>query len=109
MVSHGEDKALIIINRLLNLNMSNNTYKQITTNATTSFAGETKRIILGAINVNKILVGTLVIKAGSTTIGTLAIGTPIGEYWYSSNGTEIEDLQITNAQTEDVTVFYRNI
>ena len=86
-----------------------NTYKYITTGATTVFAGETKRVILGAINVNKILTGTLVIKAGSTTIGTIAAAAPIGEYWYSKNGVEIEDLQITNASTEDVTVFYRNI
>jgi hypothetical protein len=87
-----------------------NTYKSITTGATTVFAGnETKRVVLGAINVNKILTGTLVIKSGSTTIGTIAASAPIGEYWYSNTGTEIEDLQITNASTEDVTVFYRNI
>lgn len=90
--------------------MSLNNYKNITTATITTFKGlETFRVILGAINVNKILTGTLVIKSGSTVIGTLAIGTPVGEYWYSSNGTEIEDLQITNASGEDVTVFYRNI
>ncbi len=86
-----------------------NTYKPITNAATTTFAGETKRVVLGAININKILTGTLVIKAGSTTIGTIAASAPIGEYWYSATGTEIEDLQIVNASTEDVTVFYRNI
>ena len=87
-----------------------NTYKYITTATTTVFASnETKRIVLGAINVNKILTGTLVIKSGSTTIGTLAASTPIGEYWYTTTGTEIEDLQIVNASSEDVTVLYRNI
>ncbi len=86
-----------------------NSYKYITTAATTTFAGETKRVVLGAINVNKILTGTLTILAGSTTIGVLAAATPIGEYWYTTTGTEIEDLQITNGSTEDVTVFYRNI
>jgi hypothetical protein len=87
-----------------------NSYKNITTGATTTFAGtETKRVVLGAININKILTGTLVIKSGSTVIGTIAASTPIGEYWYTTTGTEIEDLQITNASTEDVTVFYRNI
>ena len=87
-----------------------NTYKYITGAATTVFAGnETKRVILSAINVNKVLTGTLVVKAGTTTIGTLAASTPIGEYWYSKNGVEIEDLQIVNASAEDVTVFYRNI
>lgn len=87
-----------------------NTYKYITTAATTTFAGnETNRVVLGAINVNKILTGTLTIKAGSTTIGVLAASTPIGEYWYTTTGTEIESLTIVNASTEDVTVFYRNI
>lgn len=87
-----------------------NTYKYITTAATTTFAGnEAKRIVLGAININKILTGTLTIKAGTTTIGIIAAAAPIGEYWYTTTGTEIEDLQIVNSSTEDVTVFYRNI
>lgn len=87
-----------------------NTYKNITTGATTTFAGnETNRVILAAININKILTGTLVIKSGATTIGTIAASAPIGEYWYSNTGTEIESLTIVNASTEDVTVFYRNI
>lgn len=87
-----------------------NTYKYITDAATYSFAGnETKRVVLGAININKALTGTLVVKSGSTTIGTIAATTPAGEYWYSKNGTEIEDLKITNGSAEDVTVFYRNI
>lgn len=89
--------------------MSTNTYKLITDAVTTTFAGETKRVILGAINVNKITAGTVIIKSGSDAIGTLAIGTPIGEYWYSAGGTEIEDLQIVNAAAENITVFYRNI
>lgn len=87
-----------------------NSYKHITSGATTTFAGnETKRVVLGAININKALTGTLVIKSGSTTIGTIAAATIAGEYWYSNTGTEIEDLQIVNASSEDVTVFYRNI
>ena len=87
-----------------------NNYKNITGAATTTFAGnETKRVVLGAININKALTGTLVIKTGSTVIGTIAASTPAGEYWYSNTGVEVEDLQITNASAEDVTVFYRNI
>lgn len=86
-----------------------NSYKYITTATTTTFAGETARVVLGAINVNKILTGTLTIKAGSTTIGVLAAATPIGEYWYSATGTEIESLTIVNTSTEDITVLYRNI
>ena len=87
-----------------------NNYKNITTATTTTFAGtETNRVVLGAINVNKILTGTLQIKAGTVLIGTLAAATPIGEYWYSNTGTEIESLTIVNGSTEDITVFYRNI
>lgn len=87
-----------------------NTYKYITGAATTTFAGtETNRVVLGAINVNKILTGTLTIKAGATTIGVIAAAAPIGEYWYTTTGTEIESLTIVNSASEDVTVFYRNI
>ena len=87
-----------------------NSYKYITTGATTTFAGnETNRVVLGAINVNKALTGALSIQTGSTVIGVLAAATPVGEYWYSSNGTEIESLTIVNASTEDVTVLYRKI
>lgn len=86
-----------------------NTYKYITGAATTAFAGETKRVILSAINVNKTLTGAVTIQTGSTAIGVLAASTPVGEYWYSKNGTEIEDLKIVNGSTEDITVFYRNI
>lgn len=89
--------------------ISTNSYKYITAAATTTFAGEANRVILGSINVNKILTGTLTISAGATTIGVLAAATPIGEYWYSAGGTEIEALTIVNGSTEDVTVFYRNI
>jgi hypothetical protein len=85
-----------------------NTYKNITTAATTTFAGEVKKVVLASININKLLTGTLVIKAGSTVIGTIAASTIAGQYWYTNHGTEIEDLQITNASSEDVTVFYRN-
>lgn len=87
-----------------------NTYKYITTGATTTFAGnETKRVIVDSIQINKITTGTLTLKAGSTTIGIVAIGAPQGPLFQSIYGTEIEDFQITNSATEDITVFYRNI
>lgn len=86
-----------------------NTYKYITTAATTTFAGETARTILGAINVNQTLTGTLTVKSGNTTIGILAAGTPAGEYWYSNTGTEIESLSMVNSNSENITVLYRNI
>ena len=77
------------------------------------FAGtEAKRVVLGAININKTLTGTLTIKSdggSGTTIGIFAIGTLPGEYWYSKNGTEIESLTIVNSASDDITVLYRNI
>lgn len=91
------------------MNNHTNTYKYITTAATTTFAGETKRVILGSININKALTGNVTVKSGSTTIGIISSATLAGEYWYADGGTEIEDLQITNASSEDITVFYRNI
>ncbi len=90
--------------------MDNNTYKYITTAATTAFAGnEITKVVLGSININKTLVGTLTVNAGTTTIGVFAAGTLPGEYWYTKNGTLITSLTIVNSATEDVTVLYRNI
>lgn len=87
-----------------------NTFKYITTGATTTFAGnETKRVVVDSIQINKITTGTLTLKTGSTTIGIVAIGCPQGPIWQSIYGVEIEDFQITNSATEDITVFYRNI
>jgi dolichol kinase len=86
-----------------------NTYKYITSPATTTFAGETGRIVLGSININKTLVGTLTIQASGSTIGVFAVGTAVGEYWYTNTGTEIESLTIVNSGIEDITVLYRNI
>lgn len=88
---------------------SQNTYKYITTGATTTFAGETKRVVVDSIQINKITIGTLTLKSGATTIGIVAIGCPQGPIFQSIYGTEIEDFQITNSATEDITVFYRNI
>lgn len=91
---------------------SNNTYKYITTGATTTFAGETKRVIVDSIQINKITTGTLTLKSGGgsgTTIGVIAIGCPQGPAFQSIYGVEIEDFAIINSATEDITVFYRNI
>ena len=86
-----------------------NTFKYIVAAATTTFAGETARVVLGAININKILTGTVTIKSGNTTLGIIAAGAPQGEYWYTTTGTEIESLTIVTNAVEDITVFYRNI
>ncbi len=91
------------------MSLNQNTYKYITDATTTTFAGETTRTVIATININKTLIGTLTIKAGTTTIGIFAAGTLPGEYWYSANGTEIESLSVINSAAADVTVFYRNI
>lgn len=89
-----------------------NTYKYITAPATTTFAGETKRVVVDSIQINKITTGTLTLKTGGasgSTIGIVAIGAPQGPLFQSIYGTEIEDFALTNSATEDITVFYRNI
>lgn len=86
-----------------------NSPKYITAAATTTFAGETTKVLLGSININKTLTGTLTIKAGSTTIGVIAAGTLPGCYWRADTGMLVLSLTIVNGSTEDITVFYRNI
>lgn len=90
-----------------------NTYKYITTPATTLLAGnETNRVVIDSIQINKITTGTITIKSGGasgTTLAVIAIGCPQGPIFQSIYGVEIENPAITNSGTEDVTVFYRNI
>lgn len=87
-----------------------NSYKYITSIATTTFAGnELNRVILASININQPLTGTLTIKSDSTVIGIITAGTAAGQYWYSSGGQQIADLTILNSANENITVFYRNI
>ena len=89
---------------------SGNTYKYITTAATTNLYGnEVKRVVLHGIEINKPLTGTLTINAGGTVIGIIAAGTAVGSYWISTNGIEVESCNIVNSATEDVTVIYTNI
>lgn len=89
-----------------------NTYKYITAPASTLFAGESKRVVLDSIQINKITTGTITIKSdgvSGTTLGVIAVGCPQGPAFQSIYGTEIQDLAIVNSGTEDITVFYRNI
>lgn len=90
-----------------------NTYKYITTGATTLLAGgETNRVIIDSIQINKVTTGTLTIKSGGgsgTTIAVIAIGCTQGPVFQSIYGVEIENPAIINSATEDITVFYRNI
>jgi len=89
---------------------SSNSFKSITSPATTTFAGnEMHRVILHGIQINKALTGTLSIRSGSTIIGTIAASVAAGSYWTSAHGVEIADLTIVNNLAEDVTVFYTNI
>lgn len=92
---------------------SYNTYKYITTGATTLLAGnETQRVIIDSIQINKITTGTITVKSGGgsgTTLAIIAIGCPQGPVFQSIYGVEIEGAAIINSATEDITVFYRNI
>lgn len=89
---------------------SGNTYKYITTLGTYNLYGnEVNKVVIHGIQINKTLVGTLTIKAGSTTIGTFAIGTAVGSYWISTNGIQVESANITTTASEDITVIYTNI
>lgn len=89
---------------------SGNTYKYITTAATTNLYGnEVKRVVIHGIEINKTTTGTITINAGATPIGIIAIGTIPGSYWESTNGIEVESANIVNSATEDFTVIYTNI
>lgn len=87
-----------------------NNYTYITGAATTVIGGSSlRRVNLNGIAINKTLTGTLTIKSGATTIGVFAIGTSPAQYWGSTNGTEVADLQIVNSATEDVTILWNNL
>ena len=90
--------------------INQNTYQYISTAATTVIGSATnRRVALAAIFINKTLTGTLTVKAGATTIGVFAIGTPVGIYWHTTNTTEIFDFQIVTSAGDDVTVVYNNL
>jgi hypothetical protein len=89
---------------------SGNTYKYITTAGTyVLYGNEMKKVVLHGIEVNQILTGTLTVMAGATVIGIMAAGTPIGSYWISTNGIQIESANIVTSANENVTVIYTNI
>lgn len=68
-----------------------------------------RRINLLGIAINKVNTGTITVKSGSTTIGIIAVGAPIGTYWYNTEtGVEVFDLQIVTSAADDVTVFWSN-
>ena len=89
---------------------SGNTYKYITTAATTPLYGnEVKKVVIHGIEINQTTTGTITIKAGATVIGVIAAGTLPGSYWESTNGIQVESATIVNSATEDFTVIYTNI
>ena len=73
------------------------------------YGGETNRVIIECININKTLVGTVTVKAGATTIAIFAIGTLAGTYFQTSMGVEVEAPSvILSSASDNVTTFYRN-
>lgn len=59
------------------------------------------RTRLGAIFVNETLAGTLVIKDGATTVGTIAVGVVAGTYFDVDGGSMYSDLTITSNNAGD--------
>lgn len=68
-----------------------------------------RRINLVGIAVNTTLTGTMVVKSGSTTIASYAIGTVPGMYLQTTFGTEVFDLQITTSAADSITVLWNNL
>lgn len=91
--------------------MPGSNYTPLTAGATTVISGTAfKRVNLLGIFVNKTLVGTIAIKTGSTTIGTLAVGSLANTYWAVDGGTEIADLQlVSSSASDDVAVAWNNL
>lgn len=62
-------------------------------------------VFLGAICVNKVLTGTMVIKETSTALANHDIGTPRGNYHQNSTGSRWANLVITLSAGDDVTAY----
>ncbi len=77
--------------------------KKLTTSGITTLGS----CFLYNICINKTLVGTIVIKEGTTTVGTIAAGTLAGNYHQNTNGTRYTNLTITLSTTDDVSVLTR--
>ena len=90
---------------------SGNQYTYINT-ATTTILGPAanRRVNVQGIFVNKTLTGTMTFKNGATTIGSFAIGTPVGTYWLSSGfGVECGDFQLVTSAADDITVAWNTL
>lgn len=75
--------------------------KKLTASASTTIGS----VRLFGVSVNTTLTGTLIVKEGSTVLGTFAIGTTPGTYWLSSNGIRFANLVIALSAADDATAF----
>jgi hypothetical protein len=87
--------------------MPGNNFTYINTGVTTIISGTAiKRVNIQGI----FIIGTLLVKSGTTTIGSFAIGTPVGTYWFTScYGTEVADAQFVTSAADDITVSWNNL
>lgn len=97
--------------------MTSNNYTRITTATTTvigpsaaTFALPTtgRRINLYAINIVGTTTGTVSVNAGATPIALFPVGTNTGSYLATTNGVEVQDLQVVTSAADQVVVLWNN-
>lgn len=59
------------------------------------------------VNVNKVLTGTVTIKEGAATVGTIAASTIAGAYHLLPSGARYANLVITLSAADDVTAYFK--
>lgn len=75
--------------------------KALTPNTTNTLG----QFVLGGIHINKAMTGTLVIKDGTTTLGTIAASSAAGDYWTVPGGIAFANLVlVSNSASDDVSV-----
>ena len=62
------------------------------------------QVVLGSLNINKTLTGTVTIQEGATALGQFAIGTAPGQYWFDPQGSGFANLQVVLSAGDDVTI-----
>lgn len=62
------------------------------------------QVVLGSLNINKTLVGTVDIQEGATSLAQFAVGTPPGQYFYDDSGSGFANLQIVLSGADNVTI-----
>jgi len=77
--------------------------KQLAGTATTTFGS----VLLMGVTINKVLTGTVVIKEGTSTVGTIAASTAAGDYHNIPSGVRYSSLSIVLSAGDDVTAFTR--